>query len=647
MKKTISRAFNNNWFFYISFLLISVLSYSLVLIPRDIPLLKTLSVLTRYNATRFLPVTTILLMAALSMKDQRLSTIAAAFVFFPLFSLALNGLWAGAYSENYVIAGLVPRSDAFGFYHGAISLLENGVQEGIAQRRPLYGGFLAFIIWVSGGNLQIALAVIVFLTAAVCFFSVMVIKNFFNPSTAVLYFIVLFFFIRRFIGITMSENMGFLLGTSSLTCFLITLKIFKHNPKKSIPVFLFSTLLFSLSQAARPGAIIILPLLILFAGWLWREKRKFAWKWMMVTTIVVIAGFMINTVIFKITSPDTASQISNTGYGLYGVVVGGKGWEQIFIDHPEVRFLERGIREQRITEIIIKEITTHPENLIKGILTQFKILFSFQSTNSLFSFVYTNNDVFNYGLISFFFILSICGTAAAIAQYKKPLGLFILMLTLGFLLSLPLAPAFQTRYMRVYASSIFLLGLLPAFGFYSILKFLPKTIRDFLKFDEPYQDGLFTSAVVFSVFLLFIIVSGPIAVKFLSPSEIPPAEGCPEGQSEVVLKFYPGSGINILRNSPDIMTWVPLITQLDYKGSIHNICCDDEIIYFENIPAPNVLFPTVNLLDNNAMYMIVEGSLLPTENNLLHICGRIEDVHGELSDQGFLYPQTIRILHLN
>lgn len=647
MKKTILKVFKINWFFYIVILFISILSYSLILIPREIPFLKTLSVLSRYNATRFLPVTAILLIAALSIKNQRLSAIAAAFVFFPLFSLALNGLWAGAYSENYVLAGLVPRSDAFGFYTGAISLMEKGLQMSMATRRPLYGGFLAFILWISGGNLQVALAIIVYLTAAVSFFSVMVVKNTFNSSAAVLYFFVLFFFIRRFIGITMSENMGFLLGTSSFTCFLIAMEKFKHNPKSSIPVFLFSTLLFSLSQAARPGAVIILPLLILFAGWLWREKRKIAWKLMIATTIVVIAGFMINTLVFKITSPENTSQINNIGYGVYGLSVGGKGWEQIFIDHPEINNLETGIREQRIMEIIFQEITTHPENLIKGLFTQFKILFSFQSTNSLLSFVYTKNTIFNYGLISLFFILSICGIAEAIVQRKKLLMVFILVLTLGFLLSLPLAPAYQTQYMRVYASSIFLLGLLPAFGLFSLTKYLPETIRDFVKNKPPGQDELSTPAVVFSLFLLFIVVSGSIAVKFLSPSEIPPYEGCPEDQSEVVLKYYPGSSINILRNSPDIMTWVPFITQLDYKGSIHNICCDDEITYFENIPAPNVLYPTVNLLDDKAMYMIVKDSLLPKEKSLLHICGRIEDVHGELSNQGFLYPQLIRIVQSN
>ena len=215
------------------------------------------------------------------------------------------------------------------------------------------------------------------------------------------------------------------------------------------------------------------------------------------------------------------------------------------------------------------------------------------------------------------------------------------MLALGFLLSLPFAPAYQTQYMRVYAASIPFSGILPAFGLYTITQHLPEKIRKISFFRKTKQEKTPSAAVMFTTILVFIILLGPFAVNLLSTPETPALPGCPEGQSEVMLRYYPGSSIHIFKNTPDIMTWVPNITQLDYKGSIHNICCGDEITYFENIPVPNVLFPTINLLNSNHMYMIVDSSLLPEKKTLLHICGRIEDVHGELSNSGFLYPQTI------
>jgi hypothetical protein len=637
-KKTIS------WIFMLVLIGISIMAYSIVLLPREIPFLKTLSVLSRYNVSRFLPVTTVLLIAAFSIKDYRLSTIVTALIFFPLFSLALNGLWAGAYSENYILSGLVPRSDAYGFYTGAVSLMETGILSGIGMRRPLYGGFLAFILWICGGNLQLGLAIIVYLTAAVCFLSVMTVRNSLNSFAAIIYFFVIFFFIRRFIGITMSENIGFLLGTSAFTCFLIALEKQKQASKNSIFIFLFGIFLFSLSQAARPAAVVTLPLLILFTGWMWRDKKRLSWKWMIAATITLIAGFLLNTLVFNLISPEHSSQISNVGYGIYGLAAGGKGWEQIFTDHPEINMLASGIRERRISKIIIQEITTHPENLIKGLLTQFKILFSFHPTNSLFSFAVSKNSIFTFGLITIFFIFSTLGISASIFQYKKPINFFALILVSGFLFSLPFAPAYQTRYMRVYASSIFLFGFLTANGVFLLLKFLPKSVRKFTELSNATHIDFSLYTISLSTFLIILFVGGPFAVKFFSPSEIPDPRECPQDQSQVILKYYPGSSIHILKNSPDILTWVPFITQLDYKGSIHNICCDDEITYFENIPAPNVLFPTINLLNGNTLYMITDGSLLPDGKNLLQICGRIEDVHGEISDQGFLYPKTVSII---
>jgi hypothetical protein len=121
--------------------------------------------------------------------------------------------------------------------------------------------------------------------------------------------------------------------------------------------------------------------------------------------------------------------------------------------------------------------------------------------------------------------------------------------------------------------------------------------------------------------------------------------GCPAGQDEVVVRYVPGASIFIHRNSPDIYTWVPHITQLDYKGSIHNICCADEIDYFKNIPAPNVIFGTVNLLDDNALYLVAPAETLPEENAMLRICGKIENVRRERADSGFLYPESIEIFN--
>lgn len=632
----------SNGFFLLILIVLSTLIFFPVFIPRDNTFLKTISVLARYNSTRFLPVVGLLLLGALTIKDQRTSMAAAALVIFPVFALTLNGLWAGAYSENNVIAGLIPRTDAFSFYGSAVSLIETGFLTGYTRRRPLFGGLLAFLLWISTGNLQIALTLLTYLLALVTFFSVLELRKMIGQPAAVLFFLILFLFMRKYIGITMSENLGVLLGITAFTLFLIFLQTTNADRKKQVIFFLSSNFVFALAQNARPGAIATLPFLILFAGWFFRDRKKWSWKWMLVTTVVIISAFLINTVVFNLTALPGGSQTNNIGFGIYGLVAGGKGWEQIFVDHPELNTLSGNQFEQAVFQYIWEQLSANPMNFVQGMLVQFKTLFSFAEANSIYSFVWEKNRIFSYALITTIYLLSLAGIVSSFLKKQQKVILPLLIFGLGFLASLVVAPAYQTRHMRVYAATIPFLGFLPSIGVYYLVELFSKRIRAFSLFttalDYPIQKGV----LVCSVFLALLIIFGPITIRFIAPDEIPPSPTCKEGEDAVVMAYYPGSSIHIYRNDPSITTWVPILSQLDYKGSIHSICCDAEINYFKYIPVPTTMYPAVNLLTDKLIYMIVKEELLPDRYGHLQICGHIEDVLKQPSDSGFLYPSSIQ-----
>lgn len=630
--------------FHVLLLLISAWIFSLVFIPREVRFIKTISVLARYNNTRFLPLIALLLLGALSIKNQRFSAMVVAIVIFPAFALALNGLWAGAYSENNVISGLIPRTDAFSFYGGAVSLIETGYLSSYTKRRPLFGGFLAFVLWMTSGHLQITLAILTYLLAFVTFLSILEMRRFLNPLAAVVYFIVLFLFIRRYIGITMSENMGILLGVSAFTLFLAFIRANDANHKKQRTYFLASAFVFSLAQVSRPGAFATLPLLILFAGWFFRSERKWSWKWAALTAVVIVAAFLVNTAVFRLTTVPGSSQMNNVGFGIYGLAIGGKGWEQIFVDHPELNLLSGEEYERAVFRYIWQAISSNPFKFIKGMWVQTKTLFSFAEANSMYSFAWSKNRIISYVLIAFIYLLSIGGLIMTYVRKNRAIGLTLLLFGLGFFGSLVVAPAYQTRHMRVYAASLPFLGFLPAVGTSYLTELLPEKIRALPLFTaiQPHTNS--QGALVFTAILVFVIILGPLATGFLAPGDVPPATACLEGEDAVVMAYYPGSTIRIYRNDPSITTWVPILTQLDYKGSIHSICCDQEIIYFENIPAPNTMYPALNLLTGKLMYMIAHEDLLPDGYGYLQACGRIEDVLKQRADSGFFYPSTIQIL---
>jgi len=633
-----------HWFFSLFVLALPVVTFCAILIPREINILKVFSVLTRYNSTRFVPIIGLLLLGALSIKNQHLSITLTTMIVFPVFALALNGLWAGAYSENNVVAGLIPRTDALSFYGSAVSLKEVGYLVSYTKRRPLFGGFLALLLWITSGNLQIALAITAFLLAVATLFSIMEVRRMLNPFSAVIYFIVLFLFVRRHIGITMSENMGLLLGISAFSLFLVFLQSKENEAQKIKALLTGSVFIYTLAQVSRPGAMATLPFLILFSGWIFRENKKWSWKWMTIITLVILLGFLINAAIFRLTTLPGGSQANNVGFGIYGLVVGGKGWEQIFIDHPELDLLSGRDYERAVFRFIWEELSSQPGNFIRGMFVQFKTLFSFAKANSIYSFVWSKNQLFSNFLIAVLYLLSLCGLIFTPINKDRNVSIVLFVFGVGFLASLPVAPAYQTRHMRVYAASIPLLAFLPAAGSFYLINYLPKKISTSPIFLSGSIKENNRGNVVFSGLLLAIILIGPLLVKMQSDNQKPVSPSCGAEQDAVVIAYYPGSSIKIFRNNPIITTWVPNITQLDYKGSIHNICCGPEISYFKNISVPTVMVPSVNLLTDKLVYMLVKEDKLPQDYGRLQICGRIENVHEERSESGFLYPATIQLV---
>jgi len=639
--KNVSAYFEKNrWAFPLVLSVVSFLSFFIILIPREVSFLKTVGVIIRYNTPRFLFVVTVLLLISLYIKKTRLSLLLTSLIIFPIFSFTLVGLWASAYTETNVIAGILPRVDALSFFSSSLALLEKGYLVGYTQRRPLFSGFFTFFLWAAEGNMQIAMAATVFISAVVTYFSIIEVSRTLNPPSVVIFFIPQILYIRRYIGSILSENLGYILGMAAFTLFLIALRKKRERQKGSIPIFLFAVFLFTLGQAARPGAIATLPFLIVFAGWLWKGKQKISWKILVITTLAITAGFLVNSYLFSQITLKNSSQFNNVGYGIYGVVSGGNSWGQLKIDHPELNTLEPSIRDKRITEIVILEVLNRPGNLIKGMLYQLSIIFSLRPiyNYNVFSCMLSKNLLLNYALICSYYLFSLVGIGYCFFRRKKPLFVFSLALLAGFCFSLPLSPAYQTQYMRYYAASTSLLGILPAVGFSLIFQFAAKIFKfseENQKSDDYTVSGL---NIVFTILLTIVVLSGPLLIKAIAPKRELISNGCQDGESEVFMNYYPGSNVSII---PFGSTWLPNISEEDYKRSIINIPTQEIIDYFDNISVPNTIFATINLLDDNSLYVVMKFDKLPKKKTTLRACGIIEDVYGEAADTGFFYPNTI------
>jgi len=131
---------------------------------------------------------------------------------------------------------------------------------------------------------------------------------------------ILFLFYRRFIGTTLTENLGLSLGAVGLAV------LWRGSRERQHARVLIGIFLLSLALNARAGAFFVLPLLVLWGMWLFRGRSRLSLRFLVEGIGVVLLAFAINLLLLKVLAPEGSTAFSNFSYTFYGLVVGGKGW---------------------------------------------------------------------------------------------------------------------------------------------------------------------------------------------------------------------------------------------------------------------------------------------------------------------------------
>jgi hypothetical protein len=113
-------------------------------------------------------------------------------LFLALLALTVSGLWTSGVSEPSILGGLMPFSDAAGYYSDARRLLEGQLFSPFSSRRPLFAGMLSALLWVTGRNLQLTIAVLVAISAIACYLLVREVQSTHGTLAATLVMVILF-----------------------------------------------------------------------------------------------------------------------------------------------------------------------------------------------------------------------------------------------------------------------------------------------------------------------------------------------------------------------------------------------------------------------------------------------------------------------
>lgn len=389
-----------------------------------------------------------------------------------LFGLTLTTLWQNSLGEMHVLGGLVYFSDTFYLYSESMNLLDGGVFHSISARRPLFSSFLASLSLLTGRNLQLTLIVLVGINAIACFFLVNEIKKTHGRISAVVTFVILFFFYRRFIGMTDTENMGFALGALGLA-FLWRSSTSQH--KRDV---LMGIVLITLGLIARAGAFLILPSLLYWIAC--QSKNVWGNSKVLLTwcTLAIVLCFSVNWLFSKILTDQQGMLFSNYAQHLYGISVGGNGWEQIYKDYPYLAELPEAEGAIEMYKIAWKNFSNSPTLTFYAIANSWQDFISLKD-ESVFGFVSGGELVFHnqvdpsrrfeyLAVRILLYALSILGLTYCWRTRRNSQSLLVLFVFLGVTFSVPALPPKDAGLMRIYATTIPMIITIPMVGLFAI-----------------------------------------------------------------------------------------------------------------------------------------------------------------------------------
>jgi len=602
-----------------------------------------------------------------------------------IFGLALGGLWASGQSEAPIVSGLLPWNDAYLYYLDALNLLEGGNLSSFSARRPMFTIFFAFLLWLTSRNLQEALAILVWINAVACFLLAMEVWRTHGKAPAALVWVILFLYYRRFSGSALTENLGFALGVLGITLLwraaATRAQVVATRAGRLQGLFdswrfqaLMGIFLLTVALNARAGAFFVLPALVFWLIWLYRQRRvnhpspealahpgksafykdihrlviRTEWIALALGCTAILGGFVLNFILFRILAPPNAMPFSNFSYSLYGVAAGGKSWTQYARDHPELNQLPEAERARQVYWLAIAEIRQNPLNLVGGALRQWNLLFT-DNWFGMYSYIGGETGWITTLSHLCLYALGLVGLAGMFVARQTqpgsrnrlilptdPHSVLILMTLLGTLLSVPFVPPEDAHKMRPYAATIAFLGLFPAVGLAYLNQYLARSgkcrvcrVRAWLE-KAPAQPGgdrtkqeIPAANLVASGFgLAGVVFLGALVIKLVGHPTVFPEVPCPAGQEAVYLRFLPGTYINVMEDSDPRPYGLPNFHYGIFRMRVHSLPNSEAIQEFEDIEPPATLAAGLDLKTRRRFWLLARSDLIPSKPGILGICGK-------------------------
>ncbi|NMB57656.1 MAG: hypothetical protein GYA12_00670 [Chloroflexi bacterium] len=525
--------------------------------------------------------------------------------------LPIAGLWASGQSEQYILGGIIPFSDARFYFTDSHRLLEGSVFFTGAARRPLFTTLMSSIQWLTGQNLPLTIAVLTLILGYAMYFATYEFRTREGAIAGSVFLVLLYSYARLLLGKTLSEFAGLPLGLLALVFML------RGITRKQLKLMITGLFLLSLGLNARAGAFFILPVLALWTGWYFRKSGGLHWRSFILACLAVVLGFLINLVAFNTYSSPDSAPFGNFSFTIYGVARGGLGWTQVFTEHPETWEMPTGEQSRYIYSLTLDIIRRKPMNLVKGILSSYQTFFSLDDYYGSLCWFGDQGVTGTIARIGYY-LLMLTGLFFCIKNIKNPVRSFYLTSFIGIVLSIPFAPPIDSNRMRVYAATIPFFISIPGIGLASLADHLP---WEFFRPDKTEFPSLIPPKTLSAVLVIMMTVQPLIPFKS-THSETPPIFSCSTGLKPVSFRILPGNHIRIVDQDSIQQEWISIIREKTMANRIHNLPNWETYDLFSNVKPGQVILVDLDLQTKNPMILIAEWERISQKSGIQTLCGR-------------------------
>jgi hypothetical protein len=461
-----------------------------------------------------------------------------------------------------LLGGLLPNADP-SMYLSLANQWSDGIRVVTPQTtRQFFPCFLSAMLWICRRDLKMIVSIFTLITGLLSFVAWRQVRVVFGWLGATLFIALVFFFYRcEAVGLLRTEQLGLWFALIAVALMLPALQEKREG--------LWCAGLFSLVMGlnTRASAYFILPLLILYSGWVFRRG---SWGWQSIFSagatccIAMLLNFLGYWIFFAPPRPT-----SNFWLCFYGMLKGGNwvsAMNEIGVNYNYTNMIAR--------EKGISLLRAEPGLVVKGFLKAC----AYAWNTNMFYGVPPTTETF----LSWMKWLTVIGAVfpwswSVMRKKRGELEWFVLLVVLGTLLSLPFAPPWDGG-RRVYAVAYPFIYLAPvlliSWGSTTLREYLPlhrsssETIvgKSHLTHVADQLIRLTQAALVILVFLATVVPLGLMfskrhSIRGWAPSWAVPAQGgCPA-------RNLP-SGYQIHLISDTGRTFVPWVRVSDFRKSV-------------------------------------------------------------------------------